>query len=121
MGAEIPNLDTENEIDYVDILQRGLDNFELRAQSIVHRYIIVLCRSNAHTDLYYWRSHENGDVPLNITVYEEFPVRRTEVVRGFITNGGKHYCEVMDVIKRDDRNAYYHIHHNEITHIGNGK
>lgn len=116
MGRELPR-ENDRLLDYQSILQKGLDTFELRIQNVASRYFVVLCRSNPYTDLYYWRSHEQGDVPLQITIYEEFPVRRSEIVNGFLTNGGKHYCEVMDILKKYDKNAYYHVYHNETIHI----
>lgn len=116
MGQEIL-IENESSVDYQSVLQNGLDTFELRAQNVANRYIVILCRSNAYTDLYYWRSNENGDVSLKITVYEEFPVRRSEIVRGFLTNGGKHYCQVMGILKRYNKNTYYHVYHNETIHV----
>lgn len=106
MGVELYR---DDKIDYYKVLQTGLDNHELQIKRINNFYVLVLNVPGATSEMYYWKSDPDGNMSLNIKVYEEFPVRRYETLRGFLTNGGKDFCDIFSRIKD---NTYY-TYHNE--------
>jgi hypothetical protein len=111
MGVEIY---TEDKINYHTVLQTGLDNRELQIKRIDNSYVVVLNVPGATSEMYYWKSDPDGNMTLHVKVYEEFPVRRYETLRGFLTNGGKDFCDIFSRIKD---NTYYIYHNEPITRL----